>query len=96
MLKKASDEIEAGSKEYQLCKSGRSTVEREEIKGGEAGVARIKARCQGRASKVLEELGLYGAMRRGLTNGSASYSANFLLLKTSHLFVYPQIHGGCS
>lgn len=95
-LKKASDETEASSKEYELCKSSKSTVEREEIKGREAGVAWFKARCQGIESKVLEELGLSEAMRRGLPNGGASYSANFLLLKTSRLSVYPQIHGGCS
>lgn len=93
-LKKASNEVEASSKEYELCKSGKSTVEREEIKGREAGAAWIKARCQGRGSKVLEELGLCGSMRRGLTNGGASYSANFLLLKTSLLYL--QILGGCS
>ena len=75
LLKEESNEIEASSKEYELCKSGRSTVERAEIKAREAGIAWIKARCQGRESEVLEELGLYGGMRRGPTNGGASYSS---------------------
>lgn len=66
MLKKESNEIEASSKEYELCKSGKSAVEREEINGRGAGVAWIKARCQSRESKVLKELGLYRAVRRGL------------------------------
>jgi len=85
--------MEDSSKEYELCKS---TVEREEIKDREAGVAWLKARCQGRESKVLEDLGLFGAMGRALTNGGGSYSADFLLLKTSHLFMYLQIRGGSS
>lgn len=68
---------------YELCKSGR----REEIKGKEAGVAWIKERCQDRESKVLEELGLYGAMQKRLKSE--------VFLTTSHLFIYPQIHGEC-
>ncbi|KAJ7396446.1 hypothetical protein BTVI_145181 [Pitangus sulphuratus] len=77
LLKKASSDIEASSKECELCKRGKSTIGREVVKGREAGVAWIKARWQGREIKILEELGLRGEERDRMPKVTPVSSSEF-------------------
>lgn len=77
----------------KCCRKGRDQGQRDWSGLDQSKMPRQREQGPGETSWIRE---LYRAIGRELTNGGASFSANFLLLKTSHLFMYPQIRGGYS